>query len=204
LDVKINKMEQSKYKNIRSQQNLYFFENLKEILNTIKPHRIIEIGTSRGATTLYMSDLLVELGLTDSKIKSFDIIEKEHLKNLNRDNLEFYIGNIFQYNKNNLSKPEEIVDFLSKDGVNLILCDGGDKICEFRILSQYLKDGDIIMAHDYSPDKETFNNEYKDKIWNWMEITDKDIQETVEQYNLQPYNMELIKPTAWVAKIKRG
>ena len=196
-------MEQAKYNNMISQQNLYFLNNLKTILNDIKPHRIIEIGTSRGATTLLLSDLLVELGLPDSKIKSFDIHKRPHLRDVSRSNLELYIGNIFIYHETKLSNPEEIVDFLSRDKVNLILCDGGNKIAEFNILSQYLKKGDIIMAHDYSPDKDTFNKEYKDKIWNWLEISDKDIEDSVNQYNLEPYNMELIKPTAWVAKIKK-
>ena len=196
-------MEQSKYENIRSQQNLYFFENLKNILNEIKPHRIIEIGTARGATTLYMSDLLTELKLNDTKIKTFDIIQRDHLIDVERDNIEFYIGNIFNYSLKELSKPEEIVNFLSNDGTNLIMCDGGNKILEFEILSKYLKKGDVIMAHDYAPNKEVFEKDYKDKIWNWMEITDNDINEAVKEYNLEPYKMDLIKPTAWVAKIKK-
>lgn len=196
-------MEQSKYENIRSQQNLYFFENLKNILNEIKPHRIIEIGTARGATTLYMSDLLNELNLNDTKIKTFDIIKRDHLKNVQRDNLEFYVGNIFQYNKSDLTKPEEITNFLSTNGVNLIMCDGGNKKHEFKVLSKYLKEGDIIMAHDYAPNKEIFERDYKDKIWNWMEISDVDIQETCDTYNLETFNEKLIKPTAWVAKIKK-
>jgi predicted O-methyltransferase YrrM len=196
-------MEQSKYENIRSQQNLYFFENLKNILNEIKPHRIVEIGTARGATTLYMSDLLIELNLNNSKIKTFDIIQRDHLIDVERDNIEFYIGNIFNYSLKELSKPEEIVNFLSNDGVNLIMCDGGNKILEFEILSKYLKKGDVIMAHDYAPNKEVFEKDYKDKIWNWMEITDNDINEAVKEYNLESYKMDLIKPTAWVAKIKK-
>jgi predicted O-methyltransferase YrrM len=196
-------MEQSKYENIRSQQNLYFFENLKNILNEIKPHRIIEIGTARGATTLYMSDLLTELKLNDTKIKTFDIIQRDHLIDVERDNIEFYIGNTFNYSLKELSKPEEIVNFLSNDGTNLIMCDGGNKILEFEILSKYLKKGDVIMAHDYAPNKEVFEKDYKDKIWNWMEITDNDINEAVKEYNLESYKMDLIKPTAWVAKIKK-
>jgi len=196
-------MIQAKYKNIRLQQNQYLFENLKNILNLIKPNRIVEIGTARGGMTLLMSDILNELGLRDSRIKTFDITMREHLKNVKLENVEFYVGNIFNWSKRELDKPEEITNFLSDNGVNLILCDGGHKIAEFNTLTKYLKKGDIIMAHDYSPDEKTFNDEYRDKIWNWMEISDKDIQETTERYNLEPYNMELIKPTAWVAKIKK-
>ena len=195
-------LKKGKYGNITSQQNLYFFDKLKEILQIIKPDRIIEIGTARGATTLLMSDILNELNFTNSRIKSFDIIQRDHLKNINRDNIEFYVGNIFNYNKKILTEPEEITNFLSENGVNLILCDGGLKTAEFQILSEYLKNGDIIMAHDYAPNREIFMKEYVDKIWNHMEITDKDIENTVKKYNLKPYRMDIIKETAWVAKIK--
>jgi len=196
-------MIQGKYKNIRLQQNQYLVENLKNILSLIKPNRIVEIGTARGGMTLLMSDILNELGLKGSKIKTFDITIREHLKNLKLENVEFYVGNIFNWGKRYLDKPEEIVDFLSEEGVNLILCDGGNKISEFNILAKYLKKGDIIMAHDYAPNREVFNSEYKDKIWNWLEIEDKYIKKSVEEYNLFDYEMDLIKPTAWVAKIKK-
>jgi len=196
-------MIQGKYKNIRLQQNQYLVENLKNILSLIKPNRIVEIGTARGGMTLLMSDILNELGLKGSKIKTFDITIRGHLKNLKLENVEFYVGNIFNWGKRYLDKPEEIVDFLSEEGVNLILCDGGNKISEFNILAKYLKKGDIIMAHDYAPNREVFNSEYKDKIWNWLEIEDKYIKKSVEEYNLFDYEMDLIKPTAWVAKIKK-
>jgi len=196
-------MIQGKYKNIRLQQNQYLVENLKNILSLIKPNRIVEIGTARGGMTLLMSDILNELGLKGSKIKTFDITIRGHLKNLKLENVEFYVGNIFNWGKRYLDKPEEIVDFLSEEGVNLILCDGGNKISEFNILAKYLKKGDIIMAHDYAPNREVFDSEYKDKIWNWLEIEDKYIKKSVEEYNLFDYEMDLIKPTAWVAKIKK-
>lgn len=45
-------------------------------------------------------------------------------------------------------------------------------------------------------------SDYFGKIWNHMEICDEDITDSVETYNLESYNNELIKETAWVAKIK--
>jgi predicted O-methyltransferase YrrM len=191
------------YKNIRLQQNEYFYKNISKIFDIIKPKRIIEIGTSFGGTTLLMSDTLKELGLNDTLIKSFDIRKSKHFDEIQNDNIEYCLEQIFDYKNNSLVKPEEIVDFLSDEGVNLIFCDGGNKISEFNILAKYLKKGDIIMAHDYAPNREVFDSEYKDKIWNWLEIEDKYIKKSVEEYNLFDYEMDLIKPTAWVAKIKK-
>lgn len=205
----MNNIKQPTYKhpqsgpgNITLQQNEFFLNNLEKIILSINPHRIIEIGTARGGATLAISDILIKNNLHDTKIKTFDISTRHHLRNINLSNIEFYVGNIFDWPKSQLSKPEEITKFLSKTGRNLIMCDGGNKIKEFNILSQYLKVGDVIMAHDYAPNKEVFESDYFGKIWNHMEICDKDIQDSVETYNLKTYNNELIKETAWVAKIK--
>lgn len=196
-------MRGATYKNKRTQQNQYFINNFKNIIDEIKPKRIIEIGTGFGNTTLLISDIINELNLEETIIKTFDVKEKGNSENLKQvDNIIVYIGNIFNYREKILTKPHEITEFLSKEDVNLILCDGGLKKVEFEILSQYMKKGDIIMAHDYAPNKEIFEAEYKNKIWNHMEITDKDIQKSVEKHNLKPYRMDIIKETAWVAKIK--
>jgi cephalosporin hydroxylase len=204
-----NKVSQGVYKSplltgkVRLQQNEFFLNNLENIILSINPHRIIEIGTARGGTTLAISDILIKNNLHDSKIKTFDISSRHHLKNLSVSNIEFYVGNIFDWPKSELSKPEEITNFLSENKTNLILCDGANKIKEFNILSQYLKTNDLIMAHDYAPNKEVFESDYVGKIWNHMEICDKDIQNTVETCNLETYNNKLINQTAWVAKIKK-
>jgi len=195
-------IERTKYKNIIPQQNKYFFDNLEKILILIKPDRIVEIGTGRGATTRYMSDICKK-NLPNAKIKTFDIKARHHFKpHEDLNNVEFCDENIFNYNEKKLIKPNLICDFLSKKGVNLILCDGGNKIAEFITLSPILNVNDIIMAHDYAPNKKIFENEYKGIIWDWCEITDEDICDAVEKNNLESYNEKLFKQTAWVAKIK--
>jgi len=188
---------------INTQQNQYFLDHVEEMLLLINPSRIIEIGTARGGVTLLMSDILYKHNMYNSKIKTFDISMRAHLKNIKVPNIEFYVGNVFRYKDESLIKEEEITNFISKDHTNLFLCDGGYKVKEFITLCPYLKSGDVIMLHDYAPNKEIFESEYKDKIWNWMEVTDKDILPCIEKYNLSYYEMGLIKPSAWVALIKK-
>ena len=187
---------------VQTQQNQYFLDKLEQIILSVNPERIVEIGTARGGVTLAMSDILNKNNLSNAKIKTFDINTKDHLQNLPITNIEFYVGNIFVYKDESLLYPAEITNFLSKKNPNLILCDGGFKIKEFNTLCKYLKKGDVIMAHDYAPNKEVFESEYKDKIWNWMEITDSDIEKSVKEYNLEYYKMDLIKPSAWVSFVK--
>jgi hypothetical protein len=98
--------------------------------------------------------------------------------------------------------PNEIKNFIKQDGLTIILCDGGDKIREFKLLSHFLKKGDIIMAHDYAPNQEYFDNYINGKIWNWLEIQDKDINESCMKHNLTPFMEYELRDVVWVGKIK--
>jgi hypothetical protein len=42
----------------------------------------------------------------------------------------------------------------------------------------------------------------KDKIWNWMEIEDKDIKDISEKHSLAPYNQEEMLSVAWNCRKK--
>ena len=84
-----------------------------------------------------------------------------------------------------------------------MLCDGGSKKNEFRILSDYLKVGDVIMAHDYAPNEEYFQEHINNKIWNWLEIQDNDINEPSLRNNLIPYMEDDFRQVVWACKIKQ-
>jgi hypothetical protein len=187
-------IERTKYKNIIPQQNKYFFDNLEKILILIKPDRIVEIGTGRGATTRYMSDICKK-NLPNAKIKTFDIKARHHFKpHEDLNNVEFCDENIFNYNEKKLIRPNLICGFLSKKGVNLILCDGGNKIAEFITLSPILNVNDIIMAHDYAPNKKIFENEYNQKVFlfarSYTKIIKKynGIRKIIKKYNFNRDN----------------
>ena len=90
---------------------------------------------------------------------------------------------------------------IENSGKVLVLCDGGNKVREFNIISDFLKPGDVIMAHDYAPNRQVFENKYKNKLWNWFEIQDRDIQDAVDSNNLKDYHTEF-NDVAWVCKTK--
>ena len=58
------------------------------------------------------------------------------------------------------------------------------------------------MAHDYCYDIQDFESNIKNKIWNWCEINESDIEESCNINNLKPYNQEVFNKAAWVCKIK--
>jgi hypothetical protein len=134
-------------------------------------------------------------------ILSYDINEQGWYKDMISEGIDVRVENVF--NLHYTEVKQEVIDFIQQDGITLILCDGGSKIHEFNLLSNYMKQGDYIMAHDYSQDKETFEKDVYMKLWNWHEISDKDIQEACDRNNLTSYDKESFDKVVWVCKIKK-
>jgi cephalosporin hydroxylase len=190
------------YKGLTAQQHINAFDVFKKFLNEIKPSRILEIGTAGGGFTLFLRDTLNEVGLTDTPIKTFDIYDCNWYDQLRNNNIEVNVENIFDHSYFNLEKPEKIVPFIQEEGTTLVLCDGGHKIGEFNMISNYLKIGDFIMAHDYTCNTEYFQENILNKIWNWCEITDSHIEESCIKNNLEKYNEEEFQSVVWTCRKK--
>jgi hypothetical protein len=173
-----------------------------KLIKQIKPKRILEIGTADGGLTLMLKDLLNDNGLNNSIIRTYDILEQTNLKNKNVDGIEIITKSPFNYPYSDLEYPYEIKEFVQSEGTTLVLCDGGFKINEFILISQFLKVGDVIMAHDYAHDSDVFKKEIENKIWNWHEIQYSDISNACEINNLESYMLDEFKQVVWVCKMK--
>ena len=190
----------STYDGWGAQQNPNAFEVFYNFLNEIKPLRILEIGTSLGGFTSFLNYATKRLNIP-CNILSYDIHFKDWYNDMINEGIDVRVENVFNHHYTEVK--QEVIDFIQQDGMTLILCDGGSKIHEFKILSNYMKNNDFIMAHDYSQNKETFKENVYMKIWNWHEIEDKDIQEACEKNNLISYNQEIFNTIAWVCKVKQ-
>ena len=190
----------STYDGWGAQQNPNAFEVFYNFLNEIKPLRILEIGTSLGGFTSFLNYATKRLNIP-CNILSYDIHFKDWYNDMINEGIDVRVENDFNHHYTEVK--QEVIDFIQQDGMTLILCDGGSKIHEFKILSNYMKNNDFIMAHDYSQNKETFKENVYMKIWNWHEIEDKDIQEACEKNNLISYNQEIFNTIAWVCKVKQ-
>jgi len=162
---------------------------------------VLEIGTSHGGLTLMMRDVLDEIGLDNSHITTYDIYEQSFLKPLlesrNVDvKTESMFCDMYRDFKDEAMK-RTISEYIQKEGTSIVVCDGGNKASEFRLLAGVIKPNDIIMAHDYAPDSEYFENKMRDKVWNWHEIRDSDISESCERCRLVPYMKERALEVAW-------
>jgi hypothetical protein len=182
-----------------SQQSHNVYEIFYEFIKEVKPKRILEIGTALGGFTEFLKIITDELNL-NTKILSYDIAERPWYYEMIEKGIDVRVENIF--NEEWSGVKSEVEEFIKQDGVSIVLCDGGWKIGEFKIFSKIIKQSDFILAHDYSHDQETFENEIKNKIWNWLEITYVDIEQSCIENNLEPYKQEIFSNAVWVCMKK--
>jgi cephalosporin hydroxylase len=191
------------YKGLTAQQHPNFYPILKNFLFEVKPSQVLEIGTAGGGFTLAIRDILNEIGLESSSIKSFEVIDQPQYEELRTKNIEVNIENIFDHSYFNLEKPEKIVPYIQNKGVTVVFCDGGHKKGEFSMIAPYLKTGDYILAHDYINTSENFKNNFEGKIWNWREVGEEDLIKTSQKENLVPYYQEEFSKIVWACKQKQ-
>ena len=193
------------YGDLTIMQHTSVKEKFIKLITSIKPTKILEIGTSSGGLTLMLRDILDTNGLESTRLVSYDINDPVYLRRHvdNGRNIELKVENVFNHQYDKLENGEEIIDIITSDGTTLVLCDGGSKKNEFRILSDYLKIGDVIMAHDYAPNQTYFQEHINNKIWNWMEIQDSDIDYSCQRNNLTPFMEQDFRDIVWACKIKQ-
>ena len=182
-----------------AQQHHNAYRTFYKLIDGYKPNRILEIGTALGGFTKFLKQATDSLNL-GTQIMTFDISTRPWYDEMKNDGIDVRVEDIFG---DYLDIPNEIKHFIKKEGKIMILCDGGDKVREFRLLSQFMKEGDIIMAHDYAPNQEYFDKYINGKIWNWLEIQDSDIKESCSKHNLHPYMEYELRDVVWVGKIKK-
>ena len=189
----------SAFRGHTAQQSHNAYQVFYDFISEVKPVRILEIGTALGGFTEFLKIITDELNL-NTKILSYDISERPWYNQMIEKGIDVRVENIF--NEDWTGVKQDVVDFVQQDGLTIVLCDGGWKIGEFKIFSKLIKNNDFILAHDYSISKEIYELEIKDKIWNWCEITESDIQESVIENNLKSYNQDKFSQSVWVCKIK--
>ena len=189
----------SSYMGMASQQNHNVYEVFYDFLTDVKPQRILEIGTALGGFTQFLKKVSDESNL-NINILSYDINRMGWYDDMVKEGIDVRVEDVFINNYSEVK--QEVIDYIQQDGLTIVLCDGGNKVGEFNILSNYIKPGDFIMAHDYVDNRENFIENYNKKIWNWHEIEESNIADACNKNNLQSYKSEIFNNVVWVCKIK--
>lgn len=189
----------SGFKGLAAQQHHNVYRVFYDFLNTVKPQRILEIGTALGGFTEFLKLCVDSLSL-NTKILSYDIHEHPWYDEIRNKGIDVRVENIF--NQDWSAVNDDVVKFIQQEGVTIVLCDGGWKIGEYKIFSKLIKKNDYILVHDYCFDADAFEKEIKNKIWNWCEIMEKDIEIPSKDNYLEPFQPEIFEKVVWSCKIK--
>lgn len=193
----------TEYKGYTAQQVDNFYPTIRKFLEEVRPSRVLEIGTAGGGFILAVREILNEIGLQDTPVRTFDVIESPYYEKLRTFNIEINIENIFDHAYLNLVKPERIVPYIQQEGITIVFCDGGHKVGEFNSIAPHIKKGDYILAHDYIDTWENYQTNFKEKIWDWCEVEEKYIEKVSLSENLEFHNKEEFDKIVWVCKIKK-
>lgn len=189
----------SEFRRGSAQQSHFAYEVFYNFLKEIKPSRVLEIGTAMGGFTEFLKIVSDEENL-NIKLLSYDIAERPWYNQIIEKGIDIRVENIF--NEDWTGVNQEVVDFINQEGITIVLCDGGWKIGEFKVLSKLIKKGDFILAHDYAENEEVFREKIYKKIWNWCEIKNSDILPYCLEHNLEYYNKEIFEGAAWTCRKK--
>jgi hypothetical protein len=198
------------YKTVGVAQHMGVINAFLNLFQLVKPERVIEIGTSAGGLTLIMRDLLNLLKLHATELYTYDIpadyydrsvLDKKIAGGIN---IKSYLHNIFNadFSDLNLENKPNLVSLVQSAGPTIVVCDGGHKPQEFNIFADLIKPGDVVMAHDYAPNPQVFEMQYKGKIWEWMEVQDRDIEAAIARNKLVPLLPEIFNNVAWTCHVK--
>ena len=183
-------------------QNYGVQECLYELFKEFDIDNVIEVGTHSGGFTTMLS-LAREKANKHFNIYTYDLQHVHHIEEISKlYNFQFFTSCIFQAIQNDTTTQ----NVFSKSK-KVIFVDGGNKKVEFNALAKYLLPGDIIAAHDYCKDSKTFDENQKNKkVWQWMEVQESDVIDTINAYNLVdlPYDLtKKFEEVAWLIKVKQ-
>lgn len=188
-----DELSRSPYREFLACQRPEVFDVFRDFIEKETPNFLLDLGCCYGGLSL---SLFESSSLIDCKFITYDIVENSTSSQLRKYGVDFRIENIFiETSKECYDFKETFLDeFNSMKGKKLILCDGGNKIGEFNAFSKILNVGDILMAHDFAYSKEFFDSH---NYWGWMEIQEKDIIESMKQFNLSYFKMDIWSKLAW-------
>lgn len=149
---------------------------LNQLLNAIKPARVVEIGAGNGGLTVLFA---LYCAATGASLHSYDIQGGTHHDQLAHMGYPVSRKDVLTVEAN----VEEVKAIVAREGRTLIMADGG-KAIEFNLLAPAMKVGDFICMHDFAPDAATFERDIKGKVWGWHEAWYERVAESCVKHNI--------------------
>lgn len=185
----------STFLGVSMQQHPDTIQAFNQLLNTVNLARIIELGTGEGGLTLFFGIYNYHRNW-DCILRTYDRTALSSrnprcYKLLRFLNVLIDRGDVLNDNR----LIEYIKGIIATDGTTLLVCDDGDKEREFNLYAPSLKDGDIIMVHDYVA-------KGKEHVWGFPEVNINNVMGVSVKYNLKPFMQSVFDEVAWLCRRK--
>lgn len=162
---------------LKIQQTPLAIVKINQLLNEIRPSRIVEIGAGDGGLSFLLA---LYCRINGVEFHSYDIHDKgANIKELRLITDSFEVKDVI-FNEENV---KEVAGIIQKPGVTLCIFDAGKHV-EGNKYFQYMKGGDYCMLHDFARDEETFEKHIKGRVWNWLECTYAQIEVEADKNNI--------------------
>lgn len=158
---------------IELQQNHNAIPAIDLLFDAVEPMRLIEIGTAAGGLTVFLGIYGAAKGID---VITYDITDYRQYRDIHNElGIQFRNCDVF----NDMDALEKEI---KKEGVTVVFCDGGDKPREFKMIAPMLKKGDVVLAHDYCNDPETWPvSEINDSVFDTPLGVEKFMQDFLGQ-----------------------
>lgn len=177
-----------------SSQSIHALDCFQFLFGHFAPDRIVELGTGTGHFTCWLARTLPR-----TMIYTFD-----NEVRLRWDPALATPPNVCRNVASIWDEQAAIASLIGEPGVRtLLLCDNGDKIREFRTFAPYVREGNVVMVHDYWPTRADFAKEAKGRLWNSCEIADADVAETLVNCGFVPFHSHRLRAAIWGCWIRR-
>lgn len=179
------------------QQNNYALLIIDKIFELTEPQFIIEFGTRTGGLSIFLKLYAINKNIKfityDSEKSDSVPLYKDLFKLLDID-----------FRCEDITSPKtinEVKELIKISGRTILFCDA-QKTLEFNIYSDFLKNGDLAMCHDYFHDENHFKAAKNMSVWNTMECKYSDLKESIDRNNMSYFLYDYTFLSAWGAFIK--
>ena len=156
------------------------WDAFREVFKQEKPDKILELGTGCGALAMFFRDELPDVPIITVDISAWPFYDYM----FDKAGIDFRMEDY--------RTDPSLIEFVKADGKTFIICDNGNKPQEVAYFAPHMKQGDVIMAHDYVG----YPDHYE---WGASEITDQSVAEAVRECNLKPYQYDTMGKVVWLS-----
>ncbi|MCA9521121.1 MAG: hypothetical protein KC609_09115 [Myxococcales bacterium] len=160
--------------------------------------RIVEIGTGQGGLTVLLQLYCTSVG-AELLTYDHDANRMARTAGFDRLGIDLRVRDVRE-----AFVSAEIAREIQRDGMTLLILDGGDKVDDANRFADHLKPGDLLMVHDYVRSRAHFDESIRGRLWSWCEATDADLESTSRRNGLVEILPEVFHPAVWTCRVKRG